>query len=347
MQTVQKTLLFTSALLLAHSAAAFAADAPAATNGDDVDMIYSYEDALDSQPEAVANSAPAFESAPYITPAQAGFEQAAIQTGVGGPVEQSPDADVAALDEGDPTYRMHATNMAAGASPWDVSLGLALASIPEYMGAKDNDFYVFPFIRAQYSFDAKNKAFFSPYEGLGFKHLLNDSWQVGVRGQLRKNRDSSDDASLNGLPDIDVAVEAGPFVRYTYERLTLGLDVLADVSGEYDGYVVQGSAKVDVPLPVSSLRANFGIETLYGNDDFMDHYFRVLTTQATATRPAFNPGSGFASVGANAMLTYLIDEKWFLTGNLSATKLTGDAADSPLSRDDTNLGGFVAVGYHF
>jgi len=314
----------------------------------DVDMIYSYEDAIDTQPEDVANAAGSFESAPFTTTDAASFEQTTIDYGVGGPVETELEGEnVAALDHHDSTYGQEATNIAAGANRWDISLGLALATIPEYVGANDNNFYVFPFIRAQYSIDAKNKLFFSPYEGLGFKHLLNDSWQMGVRTNIRNDRDSSDDASLAGMPDIDVAFEAGPFVRYTYDRLTLGVDVLTDISGEHDGYAVEASAKLNVPTPMNRLKASVGVEAMYADDDFMNHYFRVSNAQATATRRAFNPGSGFASVGANGTLTYIVDEHWFVTGNLGVTGLTGDAADSPLTREDTNMSAFLATGYRF
>jgi outer membrane scaffolding protein for murein synthesis (MipA/OmpV family) len=335
------TLAFTAAMLALGSTNAHA-------NRDDVDLLYSYEDALDQQPEEVANKYGDFESAPYLTPAAAAFELKPAPAGVGGPVETSaPFKDVAALDDGDRTYGRDGKNIAASATRWDVAVGLGVASIPEYSGSNENDWYVLPFIRAQYRLDEKNHLFASPYEGIGFKHLLTDSFQFGVKTGWRKGRDSSDDASLAGMPDVDTAIEAGPFVRYTYHRLTIGLDAKTDLNGKHDGYTIEPMAMLSLPTPINRLRASIGADMVYGSGNFMDAYYRVLPAQATATRRAFEPGSGFASMSGNTQLTYLVDENWFVTGSVKVTRLLGDAADSPLTRQDTNVGGFMAVGYQF
>ena len=48
--------------------------------------------------------------------------------------------------------------------------------------------------------------------------------------------------------------------------------------------------------------------------------------------PAYNPGGGVHSLGAEAGLTYRLGRRWGLFGYAGYDRLIGDAADSPIVR---------------
>jgi outer membrane protein len=80
----------------------------------------------------------------------------------------------------------------------------------------------------------------------------------------------------------------------------------------------------------------------------MRSYFGVDAGQSARSGYAvYEPSDGLRDVRLNASLSYSIDPHWSLIGTLAATRLVGDAADSPIVRDKTALNGLVGARYRF
>ncbi|MFN4764714.1 MipA/OmpV family protein, partial [Gillisia sp. Q332] len=57
--------------------------------------------------------------------------------------------------------------------------------------------------------------------------------------------------------------------------------------------------------------------------------------------------SGFKAVGAELGFVYPVFESWEVRTMIEYTRLVGDAADSPISKDNNVLFGGLAVSYKF
>jgi outer membrane protein len=241
-------------------------------------------------------------------------------------------------------------NPVDGQRPWSLIVGGAMVSSPEFMGASDSDVLVLPYVDGSYRFENGITAFAGPMKGIGAEYGVAKGIDVGLKVDFRGDRESSDDAILRGMPDVDTAFEAGPFVRLEAGRLTFEALVLADLSNTHDGTAVEAGVDYNLPLPEALGKkwlAGVGFGTLWGDSNFNDTYFGVRAAQALATRPAYTAGSGFVNYNAGANLMYLFDRNWFARGDVRVERLVGDAEDSPITREDTSVTGVLSVGYRF
>ena len=66
----------------------------------------------------------------------------------------------------------------------------------------------------------------------------------------------------------------------------------------------------------------------------MHTFFGVTPAQsARSGLPAFEAGGGAMSVRLSAGAIYRLDERWGLLGSVSAARMTGAAADSPITQE--------------
>ncbi len=76
------------------------------------------------------------------------------------------------------------------------------------------------------------------------------------------------------------------------------------------------------------------------------YYYGVSASEATPTRPAYQPGAGVnASLGLNAR--YDLGERWHFLAGVSATLWSGGVRRSPIAEDRVQLAGFGGLAYEF
>lgn len=86
------------------------------------------------------------------------------------------------------------------------------------------------------------------------------------------------------------------------------------------------------------------LRTSWADKDHMQSYFGVSQDQAaTSVHSRFDAKSGIKSVSVGAELGWTISENWMFSGNLGFSRLTGDAADSPLVKNEGSANQFMAV----
>lgn len=231
---------------------------------------------------------------------------------------------------------------------WDVTLGLTVLNSPEYVGSGKNETRVFPMISAKYHLSNKNHAYISPYGSIGYEHAYSDKLQTGIATGWRQERDNDDAAILAGTSNIGTAIEVGPYIVYKpAETLTLRGDMMVDVSNQHNGMAAKFSANYAVPVANERVHANLMLSTLYGDKDFMETYFGVSQTEATAGRPAYDPDSGFRDVTYGGNISYNFTNNAFVRLDARVRELIGDAKDSPLMDESTNFISALSVGYNF
>jgi outer membrane protein len=235
-------------------------------------------------------------------------------------------------------------------------IGLAVVSMPDYMGSDDNTGTGAPLFR--YQFEGSDRYF--TLLGMRAKLNLIDSkiWRAGPVLNRNPGRDSDDidDEVVKNMETIDAAVEAGVFGEYWFmggansrDRANIGLSVLTDTDSgdDSDGMHVRLSGTMlRQVLPKADIVLGAALE--YADDDYMQTYFGVNADNVgTSGLPFYEAKSGLRDVELTLGGLYYIDKSWMALGVLRFSQLQGDAADSPIvdQRGDDNqwLLGFGAA----
>lgn len=152
------------------------------------------------------------------------------------------------------------------------------------------------------------------------------------------------------LPKVGTSVELGGFVMQEVgENFRLYGEVRKAVSG-HDGLV--GNVGADLVLrDGDAWLFSVGPRLKWADGKWHDAYFGVTPADAAATGlAAYDPGSGIHSYGAIAGAQVALNERWGLYGYAGYDRLTGDAADSPVTRTygkRDQLSGGLALSYTF
>ena len=227
------------------------------------------------------------------------------------------------------------------------SLGLGVGMAPDYEGSEDYEAVPLPYARV--SWDDSGKYVLLEGESLR-ANLLSDNWQLGPMLQYRKGRDDVDNDKVDKMKDIDDAVEAGMFLAYKTGQWKFGIDAIADISDEHDGYLVtlRGAYTFDIS---SELKLTPVVSTTYADDDYMETYFQVDGSNVGSSGlDLYEADSGIKDVAVSLVADYEINEQWSLLGIAKYTQLLDDAKDSPVVDDEGDDGqmfiGMMGI-YHF
>jgi outer membrane protein len=164
-------------------------------------------------------------------------------------------------------------------------------------------------------------------------------------GFVRK-RDASEYSDLNGLNDVDFAVEVGGQVSYRH-GMVRAIGAVRRGFGGYEGWV--GEFGLDAVLdPTPDLTISVGPRVYLASDGYMDTYFGVTPAEAAASGlAAFDADGWLRGAGIEAEGRYAISRHWAIRGEAGYERLLGDAADSPISRAGSRNQFNVALGLSY
>jgi outer membrane protein len=234
-------------------------------------------------------------------------------------------------------------NQVTDSKNWNVTVGAGAAFGPAYEGSDKTEFSPAPVIDVSY----KDGLFFAGMGGVGFTPLKNDDGSLSFALGYGGGRDEKDDRkNLRGLGDIDSSALGIVSGEYNLGPVALGASVQSGMGGDYG---TTGDLSIGSGYPVTEkLMISGDIHTTWASDDHMKNYFGVSSSQsARSGKSRFTAESGVKSYGVSLGANYQISETWAAFANIGVDQLTGDAADSPVSVEDTQVGGFVGVGYSF
>lgn len=210
------------------------------------------------------------------------------------------------------------------------SVGIGVGTRPEYEGAKDRKTRLTPNINLFYG-----DTFFLTGMKAG-ANLLRYQTEHGVAITagpllaLRHGREQDDNAALNGLGDIDPALDAGGFVRFRKQGWQASIDVRQNLTDTDQGATVNFSAGHGMRVS-EKLRLRTSLDTTWASSDYMKTFFGIDALQSAQSGIArYEAGSGFKHVGVSLMADYSINREWAGYASLRYRRLLGDAADSPI-----------------
>ncbi len=214
----------------------------------------------------------------------------------------------------------------------DGMVGLGAGAAPDYEGSEDTTGV--PLFLFQHNYDSGR---FVKLNGPNLKvNLLADKqFSLGPVLNYRFERDDVDNDQVDRMDKIDAALEAGVFAGVNIDNVLLGVELLADVSDEHDGFLAQVNAGYKWKV-MPELTLTPGVFLTYADDDYMDTYFGVNPGNGgnRTTMPNYSADSGLKDVGINLVAHYTPWEKWGIMGLFSYKSLLNDAKDSPIVDDE-------------
>jgi outer membrane protein len=217
-------------------------------------------------------------------------------------------------------------------------VGIGVGSTSQFAGSKQTVVGVVP--GARYQFEGSQR-FIEWYGPLADANVLDSkSWQFGPALNLRFGRSDVDDEVVAKLPDIDMTIEGGLALSYTYidpgsipYRLRVGAVALVDLGNKFSGFDDTFYASLWVPLSRSVI-AGFGVGTSWASASYHQTYFGITPAGSTASGlPVYTPGSGIRQWYAWPAVVVPLTPNWILGAAAFYQRLTGDAAASPIVRE--------------
>lgn len=230
---------------------------------------------------------------------------------------------------------------------WTVTVGGGAQIAPKFYGSED--YAIFPLPNFGLRREGEPVPFESPDESFGIGLLGRDSaFDFGPVARMVSKREEDDVGAPVG--NVGTSIEVGGFVQtFIGQNFRLRGELRQAISG-HDGLV--GDIAADFIFRNGDETIfSIGPRARWADGDFHDAYFGVPVAIPAAGLTAYNPGSGFYSVGARAGLTQRLGRNWGLFGYVGYDRLIGDAADSPIvrqlgSRDQLSGGGGLFIEFN-
>lgn len=229
---------------------------------------------------------------------------------------------------------------------WKFSAGAGVVSHAKYPGSGDTEVSAFPMLSASYGrFIIGGLPGAGIPLGVGAHLLRNEHWHagIGLGSTLGKAREESDSATLRGLGDIDGTVFVSAFGSYTDKWFAVRGSVVTDAGGKDQGtrllMDLEGKYSVN-----ERLRLTAGPGFTWADSKYSQTFFGISAAQsASSGRAAYTAASGINSVRFSLGANYLLTPQWGLGARVTAERLRGDAASSPVTeRKSQNSVGLFA-----
>jgi len=226
---------------------------------------------------------------------------------------------------------------------WRVGLGLGLAAGPNFQGSDKYRVRPAPFVFAGYG------RVFIGFGGIGVNLYRAPGWGFGAIVSPSQGRKEDVDQRLAGLGDVDRTVNFGVYgVQYTRNFLTRAI-FYQDVGGEGQG----SFARLDVLARFrvdERVRFFAGPGLSWGSRQHQQTFFGVTAEQAARSQeqfPEYQASAGVNNLRLTAGANYRFAPNWNLIGSLTASRLSGQAGNSPIVETRQQYGAFVSAIYLF
>jgi outer membrane scaffolding protein for murein synthesis (MipA/OmpV family) len=188
---------------------------------------------------------------------------------------------------------------------WEAGIGVAGVHFPHYRGSEQTRNYVLPAPYLVYRGDFLK----ADRYGLRGVFLHNDWMDLNLSVGASLPVDSKDNRARAGMPDLKPSIELGPSLLLTLwrsEDRRVKLDARFPLRGamsiesspRFIGTQFFPHFAVDIHDPAGLHGWNLGMLAgpVYTDARYNRYFYAVAPAYATATRPAYTPGTGYAGM---------------------------------------------------
>lgn len=180
---------------------------------------------------------------------------------------------------------------------WELGVGVGGLRLPHYRGSDRTQSWLLPVPFAVY----RGKIFKADRDGA--RAVLVDTERFDVDFSLAASAPakSDHDPAREGMPDLAPTLEMGPKVNFNFVRtpdwkLDLRLPLRAATTvqrhARFIGWTFTPVLNVDWRSPVADIGVQAG--PIWGDKRFHEYFYGVAPEFATATRPEYKAGAGYA-----------------------------------------------------
>lgn len=235
------------------------------------------------------------------------------------------------------------TGYPGAAKDWTVRLGALAMHRPVYQGSDDYKGYALPMIDISW----RDTIFLNSFKGLGAYFLDSGRARLGASIGWAFGRDESDSNDLTGLGDIDPGATANALFEWKSKDLIINARYQRQITGEETGFQVHTRLGYRFRLgKKTTLRPS--VRTTFSSSEYMERHFSVSPAQSAGSgQPVYEAGAGLKSVGFQMMAIRRAGQRWGVQVMGGYTLLIGDAADSPLVKNEGQFTFGAGLSYMF
>ena len=219
-----------------------------------------------------------------------------------------------------------------------LDLGAGILAQPRYPGSDETIFAPYPLI-------AVSKFFIPGYGNAGGGEGDNRRLSIYPSFNYIGTRKASDSNELEGMKDVDWAIEAGLGVSYRYNWIRGFAEVRQGFNG-YSGQVANFGIDL-IGNPTEVLEVRFGPRAGWGSQNYMETYFGITQKDADNSPlydKTYKADAGFNTVGLAGSATYDLDERWKLSAIVGWDRMVGDAGNSPIVEEGSENQWYAGAG---
>ncbi len=238
---------------------------------------------------------------------------------------------------------------------WEAGAGATVISFPHYRGSDKRRSWVLPFPYVVYRGEFL-QADERRVRGLFFK---TDRAELDVSINGTPPVDSGENESRRGMPDLDATLEIGPSLNFLLlrtddrkTRLELRLPARAALASDFShvnlaGWVFQPNLNMDMrdPFGFEGWKLGMLAGPMFSDRRYNQYFYGVNPAFATAGRPAYNAGGGYAGTQLIVALSKRYRDFW--VGGFARWDTVNKAvfADSPLVKTNQYFAAGLAVAW--
>jgi MipA family protein len=240
-------------------------------------------------------------------------------------------------------------------SHWEGAIGPIVSYSPEYQGGQHWRAKVTPGFFLRYGrFTVTNTGGFvtrradDVVRGVAMDLTRSDTVRVNVALRFDRGRSESSSSALTGLGDVKQTIRARLLGSWRLpDGWRLGASWSVDAFGRGGGNFGDVSFGRELRLSPDTVWSWGGAISAAG-DRYMQTYFGVDEEQAARTGyPVYQPSAGLRDVSMFANMRTELSPRWVAIGGISASRLIGPAAASPLTKDRNGWGINGGIAWRF
>ena len=202
---------------------------------------------------------------------------------------------------------------------WEAGLGVAGVHFPDYRGSSHSRNYALP---APY-FVYRGDFLKADRQGLRAKFFKSDRLDVNLSLGASLPVHSGDNPARAGMPDLRPSVELGPSLAATLwrsddtrvkldARVPLRLAMTLESHPRFIGGQVYPNLNLDIHDPAGLTGWNLGLAAgpVFTDGRYNRYFYEVAPQYATAARPAYTPGGGYAGMQLIAAVSKRFPRFW-------------------------------------